>query len=181
MGQTRARRISERETGESASFCKVLEPYLIFVILQHFLKQSCYLRAMSSKKATLVVTTINDPALLKDYAANFRRHGHLDQVEAIVIPDEKTPAAAYERCRSLSEEGLRITCPTIEEQERYLTGIGLPPATVPRNSDNRRNVGYLMAYGSGSDFLISIDDDNYCLEAEDYFGEHSIVCRNDVA
>lgn len=135
---------------------------------------------MSHETATLVVTTISDPALLKDYTSNFRRYGHLDEVEVIVIPDEKTPSAAYARCRNLTREGLRVTCPTIEEQERFLTSLGLPPGAVPHNSDNRRNIGYLMAYGSGSDFVISIDDDNYCLPDEDYFAEHAVVCRDNV-
>ena len=134
---------------------------------------------MFRDRATLVLTTINDPALLMDYTENFKRYGHLDQIEVIVIPDEKTPAAAYERCRALAGQGVRILCPTIEEQEQYLTSIGLAPNAVPHNSDNRRNVGYLMAYGSGSNFLISIDDDNYCLPDEDYFAEHAVVCRND--
>ena len=62
--------------------------------------------------------------------------------------------------------------------------LGFPPDLVPYNSDNRRNVGYFMAAESGADFLISIDDDNYCPANEDYFAEHSIVCgeprRHDV-
>jgi hypothetical protein len=35
-----------------------------------------------------------------------------------------------------------------------------------------------MALESGSDFLISIDDDNYCLDPHDYFNEHAIVLQN---
>ncbi len=131
---------------------------------------------MYRQRAALVLTTVNNPILLKDYATNFDRHGHLDQVEVIVIPDEKTPSAVYDLCRELGRSGLKILCPTLEEQDVYLAGIGLPPSAVPRNSDNRRNVGYLMAYESGVDFLISIDDDNYCLPDEDYFAHHAVVC-----
>jgi hypothetical protein len=50
------------------------------------------------------------------------------------------------------------------------------PDAIPYNSDNRRNVGYLMAYEGGADFLISIDDDNFCTPGEDFFAEHAVVC-----
>src|SRR4029077_2093685 len=48
-------------------------------------------------------------------------------------------------------------------------------------SDNRRNVGYLMALESGADFLISIDDDNYCPEQDDFFSAHAVVCDSAVS
>jgi len=35
------------------------------------------------------------------------------------------------------------------------------------NSDYRRNIGYLQAYASGADIIISIDDDNYPLLEDD--------------
>jgi hypothetical protein len=133
---------------------------------------------MSRPQATLVVTTIFDPVLLEDYCENFRRHGHLDNIKVIVIPDRKTPEAAYQRCAGLARRGMRIECPSLEEQERYLTRLGLEPAAIPYNSDNRRNVGYLMAYESDCDFVISIDDDNYCREGEDFFAEHAVVCND---
>jgi hypothetical protein len=136
---------------------------------------------MSRQRAVLVLTTVNNPTLLNDYTANFKRYEHLDQVEVIVIPDEKTPPAAYELCRELVRGAMKIVCPTLAEQDAYLAGIGLSPAAVPRNSDNRRNVGYLMAYASGAEFLISIDDDNYCLPDEDYFAEHAVVCGDNVS
>ena len=127
-------------------------------------------------KAALVLTTINDPALLEGYYANFAAFGRLDQVQAIVIPDRKTPTAAYERCALLRKRGMGIVCPTLDEQEAYVKRIGLPPSLIPYNSDNRRNIGYLMALEAGVDFLISIDDDNYCTPQEDFFLEHSVVC-----
>lgn len=123
--------------------------------------------------ATLVLTTIFDPVILDDYYSNFERYGHLDDVEVIVIPDRKTPAAAFGTCSRLARRGLKVACPELEQQEVFLKRIGLDPAAIPYNSDNRRNVGYLMALERQSDFLISIDDDNYCTPAEDYFGIHA--------
>ena len=133
---------------------------------------------MSSVKAALVLTTIFDPKLLDDYLENFRAFGHLEKVTVYVIPDRKTPQAAYDRCHELNKKGLKTICPTLEEQERYLEALGGMKEVIPYNSDNRRNIGYLMAYESDADFVISIDDDNYCRDGEDAFGEHSIVTES---
>jgi hypothetical protein len=132
---------------------------------------------MKTPRATLVLTTINDPVLLDDYLANFTRFGHLDNIEIILAPDRKTPEAAYARCSELSRRGLPCRCPTLDDQEGFLKKIGAPAGWIPYNSDNRRNIGYLMAYAAGSDFLISIDDDNYCRPEEDFFAEHAVVCQ----
>jgi len=128
-----------------------------------------------SVRASLVVTTIFEPLVLKDYYANFKRYGRLEQVQIILIPDRKTPASAWKICEELSAKGLHCLCPDIEEQEKYLRRVGIDPGVILYDSDNRRNVGYLMALEAGSDFLISIDDDNYCLESGDYFAEQAIV------
>jgi len=133
------------------------------------------MKVMRSPKATLVFTTISDPVLLETYYENFRDFGHLDDVEVIVIPDRKTPERAYSRCREISAKGLKATCPTLEEQEKFLKAAGLASEFIPYDSDNRRNAGYLMAYAGGADFLISIDDDNYCQAGEDFFAQHAIV------
>jgi Reversibly glycosylated polypeptide len=126
-------------------------------------------------KAALVLTTIFDPVILETYLSNFDRYGRLDDVEIVVIPDRKTPAAAFNTCHRLATQGLKVVCPTLEEQECYLKRIGLRPGFIPYNSDNRRNVGFLMALERQPDFLISIDDDNYCLDTEDYFSAHVTV------
>ncbi len=131
---------------------------------------------VSRCRGILVFTTIFDTPILEDYYRNFQRFGHLDDVEAIVIPDRKTPESTYARCRDLNSRGLRTTCPTIEEQEYFLRSIGVPPHAIPYDSDNRRNVGYLMALEAHPDFVISIDDDNYCMEDEDVFAEHAVTC-----
>jgi len=128
--------------------------------------------------ASLVVTTIHDPVALENYFKNFQRYGYLEQVQVYVIPDRKTPSQAHERCQDLNRRGLKVICPSLEEQESYLKRIGFPPHLIPYDSDNRRNIGYLMALESGSDFVISIDDDNYCRSDEDFFLEHSAVCEH---
>lgn len=126
----------------------------------------------SMPNATLVLTTIFDPVILDDYFENFGRHGHLNDVQVVVIPDRKTPSAAFETCSRLARQGMRIACPTLDAQEDYLARRGLHPSFIPHNTDNRRNVGFLMALENRSDVLISIDDDNYCRPDEDYFKAH---------
>jgi len=126
--------------------------------------------------ATLTFTTIHDAEVLEAYHQNLKRFGHLDQVEVVVIPDRKTPRTVFERARSIRDRGLRVQCPTLEEQGVFLRSVGVPPELVPFDSDNRRNVGYLMALASGSDFVVSIDDDNYCTDEDDVFGQHAVVC-----
>jgi hypothetical protein len=125
--------------------------------------------------ANLVLTTIFDPVILDVYRQNLERYGHLDDVEVIVIPDRKTPAAAFETCALMARRGLKVVCPTLAEQEAFLERIGLDPEVVPYNSDNRRNLGFLMSLERHADFLISIDDDNYCRGEEDYFAAHADV------
>jgi hypothetical protein len=127
-------------------------------------------------KAAVVLTTIGDPVLLDGYFDNFRANDRLDQVRVIVIPDRKTPKAAYERCAALSKKGLSVICPPLDEQDCFLRKLGLAADFIPFDSDNRRNIGYLMALGDESDFVISIDDDNFAPACGDYFGEHAVVC-----
>ena len=59
------------------------------------------------KRASLVVTTIFEPTVLEQYYANFKKYGHLEQVEVILIADRKTPASAKQLCEKLSKCGLR--------------------------------------------------------------------------
>jgi hypothetical protein len=127
-------------------------------------------------RAAVVLTTIGDPVLLDGYFENFRTKGHLEQARVIVIPDRKTPAAAFDRCATLATKGLSVVCPTLQEQECFLQKIGFPAELIPYDSDNRRNIGYLIALEQGCDFLISIDDDNFVPSKGDFFNEHAVVC-----
>lgn len=133
-----------------------------------------------SVTASIVLTTISDPIILEDYYDNFSKYEHLGQVQVFVIPDKKTPSSIFERAATLSSRGLKVTCSSLDEQESYLRRVGYPTHLIPYNSDNRRNVGYLLALESGADFMISIDDDNYCLPNEDFFAGHQVVCDDSV-
>jgi hypothetical protein len=115
-------------------------------------------------KAALVVTSINDcTELLNGYLANFAKYGR--QAKIFLIPDKKTPKQELQHCAIV---------PTISGQQDFLSRVGFPYEDIPLNSDNRRNVGYLMALDSGAEVIVSIDDDNYCPKDEDFIAQHRL-------
>jgi hypothetical protein len=114
-------------------------------------------------RAAIVLTSINDcTELLDGYSRNFARYGR--QASIILIPDRKT--IAY---RNIPPP---IQVPCFDRQEKFLKDVGFIPDEIPWNSDNRRNIGYLMALAEGAEMIISIDDDNFCPLNEDFIGEH---------
>lgn len=127
------------------------------------------------KKVSIVVTTIFEPRFLDGYLANLDAHGWRESVDIIVIIDRKTPATVAAACADAARRGFRVTCPSLHEQERFLGRFGTMSDRIPYDSDNRRNVGFLMALDQGTEVLISIDDDNYCIDGTDFVGQHSVV------
>ncbi len=128
-----------------------------------------------TRKTDIVVTTIFEPAWLAGYLTNLRAHGHESEVTLRIICDQKTPATVYAAAAEARRQGFQIDCPTLDEQTAYLKKLALPEDFVPWNTDNRRNIGFLRAWESGAEVLISIDDDNYCREDSDFVGEHHRV------
>lgn len=115
-----------------------------------------------------MLTTINHGDLLDDYSAQAEAEDLRGNLKIIVIPDKKSPGKLYEKCMDIEKKGFNIICPTLSEQESFLKRIGKIEHLIPYNSDNRRNVGYLMALEWGCDVLVSLDDDNYCLRDDTF-------------
>ena len=126
-----------------------------------------------TRRADIVVTTVFEPAWLEGYLQNVERHGHRESVTVRIMCDRKTPATVYAAARDAASRGFRVDCPSLEEQEKYLASIGAPEDFIPWNTDNRRNIGFLRAWESGADLLISIDDDNYCRDDDDFVERHA--------
>jgi len=124
------------------------------------------------KRAAIVVTTIFEPCFLRGYLDNVRAHGREDETTVFIIPDRKTPRSVGEAAAEARRKGLDVQCPDEAEQTGFLKRLNLPGDFIPWNSDNRRNVGYLMALAHGCEALISIDDDNFCRADADFVGEH---------
>lgn len=128
-----------------------------------------------TKNTDIVVTTIFEPAWLQGYLDNIRQHGREREVTLRIIADKKTPSTVFDAAREAKRDGFIIDCPTLDEQEAYLGSMGFTAEFIPWNTDNRRNIGFLRAWESGADVLISIDDDNYCLADSDFVGSHHVV------
>lgn len=129
---------------------------------------------MKAPKTAIVVTTIFEPAFLDGYIDDLERNGRSGQVDLIVIVDRKTPPTVAQRCAYHRERGHSIVCPTVEEQDVWLGKFPGLRERIPYNSDNRRNIGYLLALHRGAEVLISIDDDNYCISGGDFVGAHAV-------
>ncbi len=126
------------------------------------------------KKISLILTTISIPLLVKEYLKNFSDFGWKD-IEIIIIGDIKSNTENTRKyIDQFKDEGHRIQFFTIDEQETWMKEYPKLSQMIPYNSDNRRNVGYLMALQHGADIIISIDDDNYPTNA-DFLKGHYIT------
>jgi hypothetical protein len=123
----------------------------------------------------IVVTTIYEPAWLRGYLDNLRRHGRDQSTRLSIIVDRKTPPTVQAAAAAARAEGFDVWCPTLDEQAAYLQRLAAPADFVPWDTDNRRNIGFLAALERGVGTLISIDDDNYCQPDVDFVGAHLAV------
>ena len=128
-----------------------------------------------SRRTAIVVTTIFEPAFVGGYLKNLRAAGRDAATTIYIIADRKTPETVAQAAERARREGFDVRCPALDEQTRFLESIGAPADFVPWNTDNRRNIGFLMALADGADVLISIDDDNFCRSETDYVGAHQVV------
>ncbi|MFF3643608.1 hypothetical protein [Streptomyces sp. NPDC002564] len=119
----------------------------------------------------IVMTTIGSGSFLKHFTDTLAEDG----ARLVVIPDRKTPAAFYEACERARARGARIVSPDVPEQDRFLARLGVPDL-VPYDSDNRRNIGYLLSYLNNSAFAVSMDDDNLPVDRP-FLDEHRVVLR----
>lgn len=126
-------------------------------------------------KYSLVLTTINVPTLLLDYAKNFSKYNHQKDVEILVIGDLKTPQKTESLIEEVKKMGISAEYFDIPKQEKWLEGFAELRNIIPYNSDNRRNIGYLVAAERGAEIIIAVDDDNYVDLSKDYLGAHSVV------
>jgi len=124
------------------------------------------------KEIALVITTIGSGKILELICKSSAQSDIMDKTTLIVIPDRKTPRGLFDRCKEIRNYGFKILYPIIAEQDDFLKKVGFAPKLIPYDSDNRRNVGYLMALDCGSEITISLDDDNYPIQSLE---DHLIV------
>ncbi|NEN94434.1 MAG: hypothetical protein F6K50_02500 [Moorea sp. SIO3I7] len=109
----------------------------------------------------IVVTTIYSGNFLDEYFEHFKARNQLDQVRFYIVGDLSTPPECRQRVEKYQGEGLPWFYLGQEEQNKFLAPFPELAAEIPWKTDNRRNVGFLMAYRDRCDAIIAIDDDNY--------------------
>jgi hypothetical protein len=120
---------------------------------------------------SVIITTIYLPKILEALAQNVEKYGRKDEVEILIIGDLKTPNGVTDYVAEFKKRGLHFEYWDVKAQTDWLQPFPEMAASIPYNSDNRRNIGYLIAYQRGRECLIALDDDNYPTE-EDYIGGH---------
>jgi len=128
-----------------------------------------------SRALALVVTTISDGAFLHPYAAAVRTHSGPEQIRIYVVADLNTPPECARVANSLASEGLDVRFLSVERQQEFLRPFPQLEALIRYRSDERRNIGYLIAMQEGADVVISVDDDNLPLDGAAFFLEHAVT------
>lgn len=123
---------------------------------------------------SIVITTIYLPKVLESFAHNFQQYSQKDEVEVLVIGDLKTPKETREYAEKFRNKGFHFEYWDVNAQKSWLERFPELDRVIPYNSDNRRNIGYLIAYERGRECIIAVDDDNYPIEA-DYLEGHAKV------
>ncbi|MEQ9486507.1 hypothetical protein [Coleofasciculus sp. F4-SAH-05] len=123
----------------------------------------------------IVVTTIHDGKFIDEYYEHFKNNDNLECVRFYVVGDLSTPPACRDRVERYRAMGLPWIYLGKEEQEDFLAPFPKLSAEIPWKSDNRRNVGFLMAYRDRCDIIIAIDDDNYPRNSWSFLEGHQHV------
>jgi hypothetical protein len=130
-------------------------------------------------KTSLVITTINAPTIADDFCANFQKFGHEKESSIIIIGDRKSPDdVSKEIVKKLTDQKFDVQYYDIPSQEEWLKRFADFSSIIPYNSDNRRNIGYVMAKEQGAEVIISVDDDNFPLPDVDFIGGHVAALGN---
>jgi hypothetical protein len=90
---------------------------------------------------SIVLTTINNPTLLEDYAKNAKKNGY--DCNFLVVPDNKTPKEAEHTVEKIGGE--------------YITSNLMGYV----NDDAKRMEGIIRAIERKDEFIILLDDDNF--------------------
>jgi hypothetical protein len=126
-------------------------------------------------RVSIVTTTIFPPAFLRSYSENLAAFGRTEQVSIFIAGDRRVPPEMQTDVERARSEGIDVRFLTLDDQARLLRPFPDLAAIIPENSDNRRNAGFVAALLDGADVVISIDDDNFCREGEDFVAAHLAV------
>eukprot|EP00286_Rhodomonas_abbreviata_P007093 CAMPEP_0181335434 /NCGR_PEP_ID=MMETSP1101-20121128/26829_1 /TAXON_ID=46948 /ORGANISM="Rhodomonas abbreviata, Strain Caron Lab Isolate" /LENGTH=375 /DNA_ID=CAMNT_0023445553 /DNA_START=8 /DNA_END=1135 /DNA_ORIENTATION=- len=120
----------------------------------------------------VVTTTIFVPKAIHAYMKNAVEYGHQDAL-FVITGDKKTPEEARPFCESCAKEfGMECIYQTVDDQIAWLKDFPELDQEIPWNCIQRRNLAILTAFQKGCDVIITIDDDNYFVEGQDFIGQH---------
>ena len=111
-------------------------------------------------KCGIVITSIFDNGWLERMYDELAISGELESTTVYYIVDYKTPKSIENKIVEFRNKGLKIISPCIEDQHLLEAKHGITHLIL-KNSDHRRNLGYLLAWLDEVDFVISMDDDNF--------------------
>jgi hypothetical protein len=112
-------------------------------------------------KIALITTSINVPSVLSLY----RRFDPSASVRFFCAIDEKTPRAAYTFLESLGN------CQVVGATSYKCDSL------IGWNSIQRRNLALLEALKWGAQIVVSVDDDNLCLDPNYFYQFESLLSR----
>ncbi len=124
-------------------------------------------------KIAITTTTIFSlEPFLESYTENIDTWNHKKDVTIYIAGDRKSPQDSGDISKKYINRGFNIRYLDIDWQKKYLDRFPELKEIIPENSDNRRNVAYLIALDEGADVVISVDDDNFPILNQDFISEH---------
>ncbi len=126
-------------------------------------------------KFGIVVTTIHNGNFIHEYYTHFQSFSNPENVHFYVVGDLSTPASCRNQVEYYTQQGLPWYYLDPKTQDEFLKPFPKLATEIPWQTDNRRNVGFLMAYRDRCDVIIAIDDDNYPKEKWSFLAGHSTV------
>lgn len=124
-----------------------------------------------------IVTTTISPifTFLEAYERNLKQFGAEKNVIIYIAGDRKSSPESIDISKDFCKKGIQVKYLDIYWQHDFLKRFSGLDEIIPENSDNRRNVGFLLALQDGADIIVSVDDDNYPIQNIDFIGEHANV------
>jgi hypothetical protein len=127
------------------------------------------------KQIGIVVTTISDGAFVDTYRSAAGSYPSSQDISMYVIGDVNTPPECQRRIEQARDHGILVKYIDVPEQEQFLRPFPKMARLIPLRSDQRRNIGFLMALHDHCDVLISVDDDNFPSFESPFFEHHAVV------
>lgn len=132
-------------------------------------------RTREDTTIAVVVTTISDGRFLDRYVEAIERDPFPQAITLYVVGDSNTPPSCAARAADVAARGIRCRFYDVEQQLAFLEPFPELAANIPLRSDNRRNIGYLLAFHDHNDVIVSVDDDNLPLPDSPFFAGHELV------